>query len=102
VPVPRRGPRLLALDLDDRGGKASAIQSAAESALAAARFHKPERRAFWPHVTLARVKRGHRAPRLDPGDPPGGRFQAPVVTLYSSTLRPQGALYTPLRRFELG
>ena len=34
-----------------------------------ARFYEPEKRPFWPHVTLARVKRGRRAPRVDGAGP---------------------------------
>jgi RNA 2',3'-cyclic 3'-phosphodiesterase len=100
VPLPRRGPRLFALELDDDGGRAAAIQGAASDALAARRFYRPEKRPWWPHMTLARVKRGRRAPPLEPGSVPGA-IEAPLVTLYRSTLRPQGALYEPLERTEL-
>ncbi|HKP91978.1 MAG TPA: 2'-5' RNA ligase family protein, partial [Thermoleophilaceae bacterium] len=55
VPVPRRGsPRLFALDLEDADGRGAAIQSAAGAALAGAGLWEPERRDWWPHVTLAR------------------------------------------------
>jgi len=101
MPLPRRGPRLFALNLDDEGGRAAAIQAAASEALAGGRWYRPERREWWPHITLARVKRGHRAEPLDPADPLPAPLVAPVVTLYRSTLRPQGALYTPLERVEL-
>src|SRR5262249_60100080 len=67
-PVPPRSPRLFALDLVDEGGRAVAVQAAASDALAAARFYKPEKRPFWPHVTFARVKRGVR--RAEPLDAP--------------------------------
>jgi len=104
VPLPRRGPRLFALDLDDEEGRAVAIQAAASRALAEGRFYRPEKRAWWPHVTLARVKRGRRAPPLDdaPGAGAPAALGAPTVTLYRSTLRPQGALYEPLERIVLG
>jgi 2'-5' RNA ligase len=101
VPLPRRAPRLLALDLDDPSGAASTLQAAASRSLAAERFYEPEKRAFWPHVTLARVKRGRRAPRVDAPAPPAERFTAPVVTLYRSVLQPQGARYEPLHRHTL-
>jgi 2'-5' RNA ligase len=100
--VPPRRPRLFALDLEDSGGGASAVQAAAAAALAAARFYEPEARPFWPHVTLARVKRGRPVAQADVPAPPGDRFDASVVTLYRSTLRPQGALYEPLERLDLG
>ena len=101
VPLPRRGPRLFALDLDDEDGRAAAIQSAASDALAAGRFYRPEKRPWWPHVTLARVKRDRRAAPLEAAEPAPGPLRAPLVTLYRSTLRPQGALYEPLERIEL-
>ena len=101
MPLPRRGPRLFALDLEDEDARAAAIQSAASEELAEGRWYRPERREWWPHMTLARVKRGRRAEPLDPAEPLPGPLLAPLVTLYRSTLRPQGAVYTPLERVEL-
>ena len=101
-PLPPRAPRLFALDLDDEGGRAVALQAGVSDALAAGRWYKPEKRPFWPHVTLARVKRGQRAAPLDGPSPPGGPFASDVLTLYRSTLRPQGAVYEPLERTTLG
>jgi RNA 2',3'-cyclic 3'-phosphodiesterase len=97
--LPPRNPRLFALELEDEAGRATALQAAASTALEAGGWYRPEKRPFWPHLTLARAKRGERRARpiLD-GPPPPGPFEAPVVTLYRSTLRPQGALYEPLAR----
>jgi len=97
--LPPRNPRLIALDLEDEGGRATALQASASAALEAGGWYRPEKRPFWPHLTLARAKRGERRvqPVLD-GPPPPGAFEAPVITLYRSTLRPQGALYEPLAR----
>jgi 2'-5' RNA ligase len=102
--VPPRGPRLFALDLDDEGGRAAALQAAASSALEAGGWYRPEKRPFWPHVTLARVKRGERraAPLPESPAPPREPFEASTVTLYRSILRPQGSLYEPLARIVLG
>ena len=58
--MPPRRPRLFALDLADEGGRAAALQAAVAGALERAGVYEPERRPFWPHVTLARVKRGER------------------------------------------
>jgi RNA 2',3'-cyclic 3'-phosphodiesterase len=101
--LPPRNPRLFALDLEDQDGRASAVQAAVSDALEAGRWYRPEKRPFWPHITLARVKRGERrAPPLpDLPAPPTEWFRARVLTLYRSTLRPQGALYEPLARTEL-
>jgi RNA 2',3'-cyclic 3'-phosphodiesterase len=103
-PVPPRNARLFALDLDDEDGRATALQGAMSDALEAGGWYRPEKRPFWPHMTLARVKRGERrvAPPPDEPPPPGDAFDAAVVTLYRSTLRPQGALYDPLARTVAG
>jgi len=103
VPVPKRDPRLFALDLADLEGDCAAVQLAASDALAAARFYKPEKRPFWPHVTLARVKRRvRRAPAIEADAPGLGRFGADTVTLYRSILRREGAVYEPIERLALG
>ncbi|HEX6652835.1 MAG TPA: RNA 2',3'-cyclic phosphodiesterase [Thermoleophilaceae bacterium] len=103
-PIPPRNARLFALDLADEEGRAGALQAAASDALEAGGWYRPEKRPFWPHITLARVKRGERRvppPAADP-PPPADSFEATVVTLYRSTLRPQGALYEPLARTVAG
>ena len=96
--LPPRDPRLFALDLEDEGGRAGALQAAVSGALEAGRWYRPEKRPFWPHITLARVKRGERRVAPLPGDPPAPaeQFAGEQLTLYRSTLRPQGALYEPL------
>ena len=102
--MPPRNPRLFALDLDDEDGRATALHAAASEVLERGGWYTPEKRPFWPHVTLARVKRGERRVAPLPGDPPppGEPFEAGVVTLYRSILRPQGSLYEPLARTVAG
>jgi 2'-5' RNA ligase len=102
VAVPRRRPRLFALDLSDSGGRAGAVQAAVSDALADGGFYEPERRPFWPHVTVARVRRGARevAPLAVP--PPASPFDAAEVVLYRSHLSPRGARYEALERADLG
>ena len=102
-PLPPRDPRLFALDLDDEDERASALQAAVSDALEKGGWYTPEKRPFWPHMTLARVKRGvRRAPPLAAEPPaPADPFEARDLTLYRSTLRPQGALYEPLARKAL-
>ena len=78
--------------------------------LAEARLHEPEKRAFWPHVTVARVRpegRGSRRPRAverPPNELPSGlseAFYGVRLTLYRSELQPLGARYVPLAQVEL-
>src|ERR1017187_4458953 len=60
----------------------------------------PEKRAFTPHLTLARRKEGARFPRDVGGDEKFGAFAADEFILYQSVLGPKGSTYTPLRRFR--
>jgi RNA 2',3'-cyclic 3'-phosphodiesterase len=102
-PLPPRDARLFALDLDDFEDRATALQGRVSDSLEAGRWYRPEKRPFWPHITLARVKRHERRvpPLPDSPAPPAEPFPAAALTLYRSTLRPQGALYEPLERLEL-
>lgn len=103
-----RRARLVALPAVSPG--AAALQDELERKLVAERLYKPEKRPFWPHVTVARVKsagRGTRRPATVER-PPGGlpkRLLEPAlcvrVTLYRSVLQPQGSRYTPLAQVEL-
>lgn len=108
VAVPRSRPRLYALDAPSEG--AVALQAELSEALRAARFYEPEKRAFWPHLTVARVKpekRGSRRParvREPPGPLPPDAEQTFVsvrLRLYRSHLRPQGAEYESLAQLDL-
>jgi len=104
VPVPRSRPRLFALDLEDAGAALGEWQAGLSERLEAARFYEPEKRPFWAHVTLARVKRGEKVGRgLEVPDLPDALrepFRAGRVTLYRSTLRRSGAVYEPLASVE--
>jgi 2'-5' RNA ligase len=100
--VPPRRPRLFALGLEDLDGGAAAVQAAVSDALEATGLYRPEKRPFWPHVTLARVKANQRAEPLVAPAPPAAELQAAELTLYRSTLRREGALYEPLRQHALG
>jgi 2'-5' RNA ligase len=100
LPVPRGRPRLYALGLEDAGGALNGWQEALSRRLEGAGLYEPEKRPFWPHVTLARMKRGARPPReLALPEPPPQLckpFSASRVTLFRSTLKPSGAVYEPL------
>jgi 2'-5' RNA ligase len=101
-PLPPRRPRLFALDLADDEGRAGRVQASVSSALEAEGLYKPEQRAFWPHVTLARARHGVRPGMLEAPPPPAGSWQAQAVTLYRSRLSPRGARYERLERVALG
>lgn len=106
---PARGrARLFALPVESP--EAVSLQAVLEGRLVAERFHEPERRRFWPHLTVARVRPeggGSRRPRAV-SDPPGPLPQELLqpgrcvrVALYRSELKPQGAQYTPLAHVDL-
>jgi RNA 2',3'-cyclic 3'-phosphodiesterase len=106
---PERGrARLFALPVESPG--AIALQAGVEERLVAARLYEPEKRPFWPHVTVARVKREERGSKRPApvSSPPGALseellrpFDAVRITLYRSELQPRGAQYTPLAQVEL-
>jgi 2'-5' RNA ligase len=103
-----RRARLFALPAIAPG--AASLQRELEHKLVAERLYKPEKRPFWPHVTIARVKSAGRESRRPAaiGQPPGalpkGLLEPALcvrVTLYRSVLQPQGSRYTPLAQVEL-
>ncbi len=105
---PRGKPRLFALPVLLPG--AETLQAALQERLVADRLYEREKRPFWPHLTLARVRpegRGSRRPmRVEkvPGSLPAmlsEPFYGVRMTLYRSELKLQGAHYVPLAQIEL-
>lgn len=105
---PRGRARLYALPVLSPG--AEALQVGVEQGLVEAGFYEPEKRSFWPHVTVARVRpegRGSKRPAAvskPPGKLPEGLSEARIcrrMTLYRSELKPTGAHYVPLAQVEL-
>lgn len=105
---PRGRPRLFALPVRSPG--AEQLQAQLGEILISERLYEPEKRPFWPHVTVARVRaegRGSRRPmRVE--HPPGGlpaELREPHfsgrLTLYRSELQPSGARYVPLAQVKL-
>jgi RNA 2',3'-cyclic 3'-phosphodiesterase len=108
-PRPPRGrARLYALPALSPG--AEALQAGVAQGLAERGFYEDEKRPFWPHVTVARVRpegRGSKRPAVvsdPPGKLPEGMSEARIcrrMTLYRSELQPTGARYVPLAQVEL-
>jgi 2'-5' RNA ligase len=129
-PVPvgrsRSRPNLFAVEAESPA--AVELQAEVEGRLVSAGLHKPEKRAFWPHLTVARVRRERlRAGGGDAvrGGRPGGgkrrrgrqmRVESPPgplpepllapffcvrASLYRSLLRPSGAEYVSMANVEL-
>lgn len=109
VQRPERGrPRLFALPAESPA--TVELQAGLEERLVDARLYESEKRPFWPHVTVARVRREERGSKRPavvgkrPGPIPKNLsqlFRGVRLTLYRSDLQPQGAQYTPLAQVEL-
>jgi 2'-5' RNA ligase len=102
--LPRRRPRVLAVEIEDRGGGLAALQAAVVAGLQAAIGFAPERRRFLAHVTVGRVRsRGAPPPAGDlPAVESGAPFALAALTLMRSRLgggRP--ARYEPVERVAL-
>lgn len=96
-----RHPHVLTVAVEDPAGALGALHARVETALAASCGVEPDRRAFRPHVTVARVRRGARVRPVALAAPAPSRFIAPAVTLYRSRLGPGGAQYEPLASASL-
>lgn len=101
-----RRPRLFALELRSPG--LVELQALVERGLVEARLHEPEKRRYWPHLTVARVRpaaRGSRKPAAVEGPlPPLDRTHVCRPTrlvLFRSHLRREGATYEPMAELEL-
>jgi RNA 2',3'-cyclic 3'-phosphodiesterase len=106
---PGRGrPRLIALPV--LHGPVPGLQERLSEILAFEGLYEPEKRPFWPHVTVAKVRaegRGSRRPmpvEVPPGPSPTARtgwFHGVRISLYRSELQPSGARYVPLAQVQL-
>jgi 2'-5' RNA ligase len=66
---------------------------------------EPERRAYLPHLTLARLPRGAGdvgSFLASAGGASGPAFRVDELRLYESRLTPEGAFYTVVERYRLG
>ena len=106
---PQQGrPRIVALPV--LHGPVPGLQERLSEILAFERLYEPEKRPFWPHVTVARVRaegRGSRRPmqvEVPSGPAPTERtgwFNGVRISLYRSELQPSGARYVPLAQVQL-
>ncbi len=98
-----RRPRVLWVGLEGDG--LPALARVVETAVNGLGF-EPERRAFTPHITLGRVGGMRGWSRVEEVfkthlSDDFGESLIDAVTIYRSTLRPQGAVYTPLWTISL-
>jgi RNA 2',3'-cyclic 3'-phosphodiesterase len=100
-----KNPRVIWLGLSGQTDVLAGLVQGLEQAFAPLGF-PPEKRPFTPHLTLGRVRssQGREAlyRTLEAISPPiFPELLVKELVLYRSTLRPQGALYTPLRQIAL-
>lgn len=111
--LPARRPRVLAVGISDAPGRLRALQAAVASALASDGWYQPERRPYFGHVTVARVRGPVAAPGLPatprrvahpplPAAPPPLTFRAAEVAVIRSRLGTGPARYARLRTIALG
>jgi 2'-5' RNA ligase len=105
---PRGRPRLVALPV--LHGPVPGLQERLSEIFSFEGLYKPERRPFWPHVTVARIRaegRGSRRPmQVEVPSAPSptertGWFNGVRISLYRSELQPSGARYVPLAQVQL-
>ena len=94
--LPPRRARVLTVALEDASGALGALQAEVSAGLEAAGVYTPEARPFRPHVTVARLRPGARAPRELDAAPERVAFRAGPVVLYRSHVGRGGATYEPL------
>jgi 2'-5' RNA ligase len=106
--LPPGGPiRVYVAGVEGELDRLAALQAGIELAVAPLGFPR-ERRAFSPHVTLARPRRERRIAvetRADVAEhqpSPGTEFSVDSFVLMQSDLKPGGPIYTPVARFPLG
>jgi RNA 2',3'-cyclic 3'-phosphodiesterase len=109
IQLPRRG-RAASFALPAPSPATTDLHHGLVERLAQEGLYEPEKRDYWPHVTVARVRpegRGSRRPAAvarRPGELPKGLkepFYGVRMTLYRSELQPTGARYAPLAQVEL-
>jgi 2'-5' RNA ligase len=100
--LPPRRARVLTVALADERGALAELQGELASRLAAAGVYTPEARPFRPHVTVARLRPGARAPRALAEQPEPVAFAGGPVVLYRSRVGRGGASYEQLVARELG
>ena len=98
--------RVLWAGIEDPGNHLAAFAGGLREALWA-RGIRGDDKPFRPHLTLGRLREPSRNPALERalsalGDFQAGPFVPPRLTLFESTLAPEGPIHLPLRRWPLG
>jgi 2'-5' RNA ligase len=101
---PRGTARVLWLGVKDESQNLSEFQKRLEAETERIGFER-ERRAFKPHLTIARLKEPGKSRNLTDlhlqTEFPAVNFPVSEIIVYKSDLRPTGSIYTPLARIDL-
>ena len=100
--LPKRRPRVLALELREPSGVMEALRAGLVEELGRRIGWKPDRPGFLPHLTVGRAGRGIRPAPSMPEPAPSLRFDPESITLYRSHLEPTGARYEAIYSLPLG
>ncbi|MBS3734399.1 MAG: RNA 2',3'-cyclic phosphodiesterase [Phycisphaerae bacterium] len=106
VPSGGRKLRMIWAGVVEPTGRLAALHTTLGTALEGLGFRQ-ERRAFRPHITLARLKYANRVEPIRRAvagysETRFGTPRADAATIYTSELTPRGAVYTPAARVPLG
>lgn len=103
-----RYPRIIWAGLSGDTEAAMSLHARVEKALADFKFKDDSRKLFRLHLTLGRAKSKLKSPESlvalveKQVDRAFGEIEIDHLTLYKSVLTKEGAIYTPLRKFQFG
>ena len=102
---PRGAPRILWAGISHGAAELICLSKIVETAMEPIGFDR-EKRQFSPHVTLSRVRRNARPREIDDLVSEGkaavfGSQKVRHISLIRSVLQPDGAVYTPIHRWDL-
>ena len=99
--LPPRRPRVLGASILDENTALADFQQRLVDRLVDAELYEREQREFRPHVTVARLRTGQRAPREVEHFPAKRAFIANRVVLYRSLTQQTGSTYEVLAEVKL-
>jgi len=97
-------PRVYWVGIEEESGEMALLQNCIEDELGSLGFER-EKRSFKPHLTMGRVKYSKNITQISEllqNQTIDEQFTAKQIVIMKSTLKPTGAVYTPLYRFPLG
>jgi len=94
-----RNPRVLWIGVKEGAEKLCEIAQSLETALSRSGFKEEKR--FHPHLTIGRIKTSCKVDNILEKNIETEPFQVNSITLFKSTLKPEGPIYEELENFPL-